>query len=262
MTANPRVLIIGYGNVGKNLYDNLTANSNLSIDVVDINNEDVTDYDKTIEYDLAFICVDTPKNKVYCDLTAVENCIKEYRAKIFVIKSTCLVGSFSSYSTKVVFSPEFFGVTNHCLKSFDYTILGGKKNLCGKVVQILQRFYNPSHKFFITDMKTAQLVKYMHNTFLAMKVVFCNEFAKICKKENICYEELRELFIANPQIESSHTFVYEDKPYYESHCFDKDIPALIDEYNLQGTFIDSIVKQNEKNKKSIGDNSEITPDNC
>ena len=35
-------------------------------------------------------------------------------------------------------------------------------------------------------MKTAQLVKYMHNTYLAMKVVFCNEFAKICKYLKKC----------------------------------------------------------------------------
>ncbi|MCL1867241.1 MAG: hypothetical protein FWF82_07520, partial [Oscillospiraceae bacterium] len=34
-------------------------------------------------------------------------------------------------------------------------------------------------------------------------------------------------FVMDERMGNSHTFVYEDKPFYDSHCFNKDVPALI-----------------------------------
>ncbi len=99
--------------------------------------------------------------------------------------------------------------------------------MCKKAAQIYSRVINGYYKFYFTDTVTAELAKYMLNSFLALKVTFCNEFADVAKKYNVSYPELRELFIADSRISPSHTFVYEDKPYYDSHCFNKDIPALI-----------------------------------
>ena len=67
----------------------------------------------------------------------------------------------------------------------------------------------------------------MENCFLATKVTFCNEFAEIAKEFGICYEQLREIFIMDERVGSSHTFVFNDQPYYDSICLNKDIPALI-----------------------------------
>ena len=59
------------------------------------------------------------------------------------------------------------------------------------------------------------------------KVSFCNEFARICAQFGVNYREWRELWLADPRINPSHTFVYQDAPYYDSHCLNKDIPAII-----------------------------------
>ena len=67
----------------------------------------------------------------------------------------------------------------------------------------------------------------MENCWIAAKVTFCNEFADIAAKFNINYEELRECFVADERVNPSHTYVYRDKPYYDSHCLNKDIPALL-----------------------------------
>jgi len=91
------------------------------------------------KYSIAFICVDTPKNeKSLCDTTEVKNAIMENNADIFVLKSTILPGTVDKLceetGKKVIFSPEYYGETQHCNNfTFDYTILGGDKVACRKV---------------------------------------------------------------------------------------------------------------------------------
>ena len=67
----------------------------------------------------------------------------------------------------------------------------------------------------------------MENCWIATKVTFCNEFASIAKSYGISYSELRELWLADKRVSPSHTLVYDDKPYFDSHCLNKDLPALI-----------------------------------
>ena len=56
---------------------------------------------------------------------------------------------------------------------------------------------------------------------------FCNEFADIAKAFGIQYERLRQCFVADERVNPSHTYVYPEQPYYDSHCLNKDIPALL-----------------------------------
>jgi len=67
----------------------------------------------------------------------------------------------------------------------------------------------------------------MENAYLAAKVSFCCEFYRIAKAFGVDYNELRELFLQDPRVSRSHTFVYEDHPFYDSHCLNKDVPAII-----------------------------------
>ena len=80
------VLIIGFGIVGHNLYNELLA---LQPDVYDIKYKSL-DMRKE-HYDFAFICVDTPYTKEDpCDWTQVKNAIEENNADIYII-NTCTV---------------------------------------------------------------------------------------------------------------------------------------------------------------------------
>lgn len=244
------VLIIGYGVVGSNMRDELYA---LRPDIVDKYKPEFTTKDPEKHYDVAFICVDTPyvKEGNSCDTTEVLNCIDENPADLYVIKSTCPVGMVDKLSDKgidVVFSPEYYGGTQHCNNyDFNFTIIGGKKSLCCEVVQLLQDVYDASHKFIITTAKTAELCKYMENCFLATKVSFCNEFYDAAKECGVSYEELRELFVLDPRVNPAHTFVYAEHPYWQSHCLDKDTRAFVEQFsNL--TFMQSVINYNEKRK--------------
>ena len=223
-----KTLIIGYGTVGHNLHKEIAQ---LIPDIYDKYKVECNTK-KDIKYDIAFICVDTPIQEDYTlDINAVINAIAENDSRIYVIKSTCPIGTvdyLKEHSNKrIIFSPEYYGGTQHCNNfDFNYTILGGDKQDCLEVIQALQHCYDGRHQFRITDSKTAELVKFMENSFLATKVSFCNQFFDIANKHGISYEELRELFILDPRVNPSHTFVYKDKPYWDTHCLNKDVPHI------------------------------------
>ena len=116
-----------------------------------------------------------------------------------------------------------------------------------EVQQLLQNVYDARHTFRIVDSKTAELVKYMENCWLATKVSFCTQFYDISKNIGVDYEELRELFILDPRVNPSHTFVYDDHPYWSSHCLNKDVPAIAKLTNAE--LLKNIIEFNEKHKK-------------
>lgn len=229
------VLIVGYGVVGHNLAEEISA---LEPDVYDkFKTESNTKRDGH-RYDVAFICVDTPyvSEETPCDMSQVRAALSETDAELFVIKSTIPVGSTEELKKetgkRIVFSPEYYGGTQHCNNfDFDFTIVGGDKADCIEVVQMLQDVYDARHTFRIVDSKTAEMTKYMENAWLATKVTFCIGFWEMCQKAGISYEELRELFILDPRVNPSHTFVYASPPYYKSHCLDKDVPSITAQFD-------------------------------
>jgi len=235
------VLIVGYGNIGKHMYKEFET---LQPDIYDPN---LLEYNKKSgkRYEFAFICVPTDMlDDGSCDTSVVERAVEETEAEIIVIKSTIpptTTDKIIARSGKnIVFSPENYGVTQHCKADSGFVVLGGEKGLCEKVANLYAEVKNGSYKFHFTDTVTAELSKYMLNSFLALKVTFCCEFADIAKKFGVCYPELRELFVADERVGNSHTFVYPDKPYYDSHCFNKDVPALIKFAGEQAPLMSSV----------------------
>ena len=249
------ILIIGYGVVGKNMEIELKK---FSPDVLDKYKSDENKLSNNTEgYDLAFICVNTPfTDKSPCDFSEVVNAINENShlmkdEGIFVIKSTILPGTTDKIRKQtgqnVIFSPEYYGGTQHCNNfDFDFTVLGGEKQDCIKVLQILQNIYDGRHTFRITDSKTAEIAKYMENAWLATKVSFCSQFFEIAENNGINYEELRELFILDPRVNPSHTFIYRDHPYWDSHCLNKDVPAIA--ITEDAKFLKYVIEYNSNKK--------------
>jgi len=247
-----QILIIGYGVVGKHIYQEFKA---LDPDVYD---PSVIEYQhkEHRRYDIAFVCV--PTNSLVdgsCDTSIVEASIHDIDANIFVIKSTVPPGTterlIKSSSKRIVFSPEHYGATQHCKSKSEFVILGGKKHLCEEVAKCYYKVKNGYYKMYFTDTVTAELSKYMLNSFLALKVTFCNEFASLAEKFDVSYPELRELFIADERVGASHTIAYQDKPFYDSHCFNKDIPALVSFATDKVPLIDYMHKLNLQKKQEL-----------
>lgn len=242
------VLIVGCGMIGSYMYEEIKR---LSPDRYDPYKKLFEK--KPISYDLAVICVDTPMSEDgSCDLSQVICALNETNAKLFLLKSTVSLGAtkmlMEETGKRIVFSPEYYGPSHHS-SNFDYpfTILGGNRSDTNEVQQILQDVYDARHKFVHTDSTTAELSKYMENCYLAMKVSFCIQFWDICNQYGLSYPELREMFLQDTRINPANTFVYDEHPYWKSHCFDKDLPALT--RCADAPFIKMIIDFNEDCKK-------------
>ena len=238
-----RTLVIGYGTVGRNLCDELRRiHPNVYDKYQRID-------DRKGRYDVAFVCVDTPLVDGRLDVTEVRNAMLENDAEVFVIKSTVPVGTTDMLreetGKRVVFSPEYYGSTPHSKNyDFDFTILGGPREDCVPVIQLLQRVHDGRHRFETTDSRTAELAKLMENCWIATKVSFCNEFYDLAESEGVCYEELRELFVMDPRVSPSHTFVFSDRRGWDSHCLNKDVPEVARHFPLMR----AVVMRNDEHR--------------
>lgn len=227
-TKHYTTLVVGYGNIGK--FVESTLKTYYSCDIYD---KYIPEYNqlKDTVYDIAFICVPTDTCNGVVDTSNVEEAIKLIQANIIVIKSTVPVGFCDTMTqqgyTNIVYSPEYWGTTLHANLEESFIILAGDKEYTQQVATYYYRCKEPAFKIHFTDYKTAELAKYMENCFLALKVTFCCEFSDIAKQFDVSYPELRELFILDKRMGESHTHVYPEQPYYDSHCLNKDIPGLL-----------------------------------
>jgi len=223
------ILIVGYGNIGKHMHNELKGAGD-----IDIYDKYILEYNFSFQkpYNIAFICVPTEmKDDGSCDISAVEECVRDIDARTIVIKSTVPVGTCdmlkAKYRKNIVFSPEYYGTTIHAPASPNFVVLAGDKTQCGLVAQYYYKVKTKDFRIHFTDYRTAELAKYMENCFLSLKVTFCSEFATIAKNMGISYPQLREIFVLDERMGDSHTLISDEHPYYDSHCLNKDIPGLI-----------------------------------
>jgi UDPglucose 6-dehydrogenase len=97
----------------------------------------------------------------------------------------------------------------------------------------------------------AEMIKYLKNVFLSVKVGFFNELENICTELNIDYENVRCIATQDKRIGTGHTKV----PGHDGHrgfggtCFPKDTNALAkfaDENMIPTPILDAVIKRNEE----------------
>lgn len=230
--------IIGYGVVGRAL---------AKVFGYEAGNPQVRIYDKLLKglnsprqraaiqtCDIVLVAVPTPEGPDgSCDVTAVEEVVSWVTAPM-CLKSTVPPGTVdrlvAATGKRISFSPEYVGETRwHPWKGIDshgFVIVGGEKSLCDLVVRAYQEHLGPLVRYYMTDAKTAELCKYMENSFLATKVAFVNQFCDLAQTYGVNYNELREVWLADERIGRSHTIVTDERG-YRGRCLPKDIAAII-----------------------------------
>lgn len=227
-----KILIAGYGNIGKLEYQKYSTK--YDVDIYDKFKDEYNNLNTT-EYDFCIVCVDTPLTKTKTlDISAVEDVIKTVKTKIFICRSTLPINTsdylMDKYKIKFVMYPEFYGTTQHANNfTFNFSILGGHKEDCYKVQHMLQGIYDATHTFHVVNAKTAEIVKLFENTVLFSKVVIFAELWEICNKFGVDFEEARECLTEDIRIGKYHTFIDPEHPFAKSHCMDKDVPALAEQ---------------------------------
>lgn len=187
--------------------------------------------------DFVFVCVPTPMSKNGDqDFSFVESVFENANSKpIYIIKSTILPGSTAKLSEKfsdfkIIFSPEFLTERTAKLDMLTQSriILGGPDYLVEKAEKLfLNRFKNKN--IIKTDSTTAELIKYMNNTFFATKVSIMNEYKLLADKINANWHDALHGFASDGRVGDSHLNVpgHDGKLGYGGTCFPKDVNALL-----------------------------------
>ena len=244
------IAIIGAGVVGTNMHD-LFPGAQL-IDPP----RDLTPERKT--WRVAFVCVPTPMGEDgACDTSIVEQAITENEADVFVIKSTVPPGTTDriaqSAGRRIIFSPEWTGATQHSVAIDDgFLILGGRRDFMSPVVELYKSVKPATFRIMKTTAETAELVKYAENAFLATKVSFFDEFYRLCEAIGVDVDEFREALLLDPRIGREHSFAYRDHPWWESKCFDKDLPAVCqwaEAHGVRANLVQAVIDVNSLHKR-------------
>ena len=228
--------VIGNGFVGESQAFAFSPTTDLRIYDIDPNKSTHTK-EELDECDFIFVCVPTPMKKNGSqDISFIEKVFEEaVEGPIYIIKSTVLPGSTKELQSKypklsILFSPEFLTERTAKLDMLTQAriVLGGDDDLTSKAAELFEQRFMNKH-IIKTDSTTAELIKYMNNTFFATKVSIINEFKLLADKLGANWEDALYGFSSDGRIGDSHLHVPgpDGRLGYGGTCFPKDVNALI-----------------------------------
>ena len=219
--------------------------------------------------DIVFICVGTPTSKKsrsadlrYVFKVATELAKYINRFKIIITKSTVPITTGDKIEKiilkkkrkglfEVISNPEFLR-EGEAIRDFRFPdrIIVGSNNK--KVIKKLKSLYDPlikkGAKFFSTNRRGAELIKYASNAFLATKISYINELANLCEKTGVDIEDVSLGIGLDKRIGSRFLRA---GPAFGGSCFPKDTKAVTvtgDLFKTDLSIIKSVIKSNEKRK--------------
>ena len=153
----------------------------------------------------------------------------------------------------VVSNPEFLreGTSVRDFFKPPYTLLGSD---CAWATEIMQEVYKGIDAPFITtEPRIAELMKYVCNSFHALKITFANEVGNICKKLEIDAQLLMEVFCRDTKLNISKAYLRPGFAYGGS-CLPKDLKALrtiAHDHYLKTPVLDAVEQSNEQQKDIV-----------
>lgn len=198
--------------------------------------------------DISFLCVGTPSadnghlNLEYIFQTAREigEALKDKNGfHIIVIRSTVFPGTnakvtriISEISGKkadedfaVVSNPEFLreGTAVHDYMNPPLTVLGSS---CPAAIDTLKNLYSETNApIEVVAINVAEMIKYVNNSYHALKVVFANEVGAICAALGIDSHEVMRIFCMDKQLNIS-PYYFKPGFAYGGSCLPKDLRGL------------------------------------
>ncbi|HUO58264.1 MAG TPA: UDP-glucose/GDP-mannose dehydrogenase family protein [bacterium] len=202
-----------------------------------------TDLAKAVQAsDLIFIAVSTPPGKNgEADITNVKAVAKGIakaidRYKIIINKSTVPLGMGDivtqiiikegpkDVSFDVVSNPEFLregSAVSDLLRPERIVIGATRRSAAQKVAEIYKPLHSP---ILITDLKSAEMIKYASNAFLATKISFINEIANLCDKAGADILQVTRGMSYDSRIGGQF---FNSGLGFGGSCFPKDVAALV-----------------------------------
>ena len=197
-----------------------------------------------VDSDVIFLSVPTPSNSdgsMNVDIVdSVLGDISQYadlfEVGIILLRSTVTPGTTSNLQKKypnlrIVFNPEFLTERS---ANFDFInqsrfILGGSSDDVIEVSELFRERFGSTLSIIETNYETAEMIKYMTNTFFATKISFLNDMKLLADKCGVIWKDAIEGFVRDGRVGHSHLDVpgHDGKYGFGGSCFPKDIQALI-----------------------------------
>ncbi|WP_333822606.1 UDP-glucose dehydrogenase family protein [Pinisolibacter sp.] len=224
------------------------------------------------EADAVFIAVGTPSRRGdgHADLSYVHAAAREIAPAltgftVVVTKSTVPVGTGDDVEriiretapqadVAVVSNPEFLreGAAISDFKRPDRIVVGLEDERARDVMTDVYRpLYLNAAPLLFTGRRTAELIKYAANAFLAMKITFINEIADLCEKVGADVQQVARGIGADNRIGSK--FLHAG-PGYGGSCFPKDTLALVktaQDHDSPMRLIETTVSINDTRKRAM-----------
>ena len=220
-----------------------------------------------------FIAVGTPSRRGdgHADLSFVFAVAEEVgqnlaNPAVIVTKSTVPVGtgdeverilgeSGTTVKFAVASNPEFLreGAAIEDFKRPDRIVVGTDDEWAREVLSEIYRplFLNQAPLLF-TSRRSAELIKYAANAFLATKITFINEIADLCEKVGGNVQDVARGIGLDNRIGSK--FLHAG-PGYGGSCFPKDTLALLktsEDYDSPLRVVEAVAKVNDSRKRAMG----------
>ena len=235
--------IIGNGFVGSSVAAGFSLCTDIKI--YDTDGRKATHkFADVVNSDFVFVCVPTPMklaeggeivlsimNSVFNDISRVN----KREDNVVIIKSTIIPGTTQKYinehpNLNIIHSPEFLTERVARLDFINAAriVLGGKKKNTEKV-KTLFRVRFPHTKIIETSAVTAEFIKYMANSFFAVKVSYMNELKQAAERLEVNWKDAMSGFTSDGRIGNSHLNVpgHDGKRGFGGKCFPKDLNAFI-----------------------------------
>jgi len=219
-----------------------------------------TSYQKSINEntDIVFVCVQTPTDpdtgKTKTDyISSVLTELKKIESFNFIIciKSTIKATLVEKISNeidldykKIIFNPEFLreGSAFYDFFNPDRIVIGGsdQKGL-NQCTELYESF---DCEKIITDSNSSQMIKYLSNTYLAMRLSFVNETYRLVSEFNGNPEEVLNAIGKDKRIGNDY---FRPSPGWGGSCFPKDVKEVTSSFQMdyQLPIISEILRSNE-----------------
>ncbi len=224
------------------------------------------------EADAVFVAVGTPSRRGdgHADLSYVYAAAREIAAAldgftVVVTKSTVPVGTGDEVERiirearpqadfSVVSNPEFLreGAAIRDFKHPDRIVVGAEDERAKEIMAELYRpLYLNAAPILFTGRRTAELIKYAANAFLATKITFINEIAELCEKVDVDVQEVARGIGLDNRIGTK--FLHAG-PGFGGSCFPKDALALIktgQDHDAPVRIVETIMAVNDQRKRAM-----------
>ena len=231
-----------------------------------------TDIETAVEKSFVlFITVGTPEFGGEIDVSAVREVATKIGNsmngfKVIVMKSTLPVGMTEQVRDMIraetdqpfdlVSNPEFLkeGAAVEDFMKPDRVILGAEDERATEVVQELYApFVRTGSPLLVTDIRTAEMIKYASNAYLATRISFMNEFANLCEHVGADVDLVRRGMGLDTRIGPSFLFPGVG---FGGSCFPKDVEALIatgrrHDYPLR--ILEAVVRVNSEQRERFSE---------